>query len=187
MIQLTVEQRDLFQFGLGFALSRIDLIAEQLTVQDYPFYFATHNDGSLEPAARPLWGDGHWVGMLWLAYEATGNSKYLEWAKIWTAKIEFRKNDTWTHDLGWLLGLSHLKGYYIIQESHYLEVALEAAENYTKTLNIAYKLVSSVAKEKDLDKHLKNLDKIRVHETTNILELKERIASYFVEKERYAF
>jgi unsaturated chondroitin disaccharide hydrolase len=135
MIQLNVEQRSLFQFGLDFALSRIDSIAEQLAARDYPFYFATHDDGSLEPASRPLWGDGHWVGMLWLAYEVTGDSKYLEWAKVWTAKIGFRKNDTWTHDLGWLLGLSHLKGYYIIQEPHYLKVALEAAENYTKRLN----------------------------------------------------
>ena len=82
MIQLNAEQRNLLQSGLDFALSRIDSIAEQLAARDYPYYFATHDDGSLEPASRPLWGDGHWVGMLWLAYEATGNPKYLEWAKI---------------------------------------------------------------------------------------------------------
>lgn len=135
MIQLTPSQREKFQSGLDFAVSRVASIAEQLEKMGYKFHFSTHADGSLEPAPGSKWGDGHWVGMLWLAYEASGDPKFLEWAKQWTAKIEYRKTDTWTHDLGFLLGLSHLKGYSIVNDPHYLEVALTAAENYTKRLN----------------------------------------------------
>ena len=36
MVQLNVEQRNLVQFSLDFALSRIDSIAEQLAARDYP-------------------------------------------------------------------------------------------------------------------------------------------------------
>ncbi len=135
MINLTDSQRHKFESGLSFALSRVTSIAEQLAGLGYKFHFATHPDGSLEPAPGPKWGDGHWVGLLWLAYEATGDEQYLKWARAWTERIEPRKTDTWTHDLGFLLGLSHLKGYAVVQDPHYLDVALEAAELYTKRLN----------------------------------------------------
>lgn len=135
MYELTAAQREKFKAALDYSLSQVVSIAEQLEKQGSPFHFATLDNGSLEPSPKPLWGDGHWVGMLWLAYEATGDTKFLNWAQKWTEKIEFRKDDTWTHDLGWLLGLSHLKGYHITQDPHYLDVSLHAAHNYTKRLN----------------------------------------------------
>ncbi len=141
MLQLTETQRRKFEHGLAFALARVDSIARQLEARDYAFHFSTHPDGSLEPAPGPKWGDGHWVGLLWLAYEATGDEKYLNWAKTWTGRIEPRQTDTWTHDLGFLLGLSHLKGYSIVHDPHYLEVALTAADYYTKRLNPKISLI----------------------------------------------
>jgi unsaturated chondroitin disaccharide hydrolase len=136
MISLAPDRQAKFRSGLDFALDRVRAIAGRLeSLPGTPFHFSTHPDGSLEPSPKPLWGDGHWVGLLWLAYEISGDPDFLAWAKHWTAQIEFRKSDTWTHDLGWLLGLSHLKGYYITKDPHYLEVSLTAAENYTKRLN----------------------------------------------------
>ncbi|GAB4291067.1 MAG: acyl-CoA dehydrogenase family protein [Myxococcota bacterium] len=63
--------------------------------------------------------------------------------------------------------------------------SLTAASAYTKCWSLALELVSAVAKGKELDKHIDNLDKLWVRETTNRVELKERIAAYFVEKEKY--
>jgi len=69
--------------------------------------------------ARPM-GDGHWVGLLWLAYEGDGKREILRGQKV-DALIEYRKTDTWTHDLGscWA---SRTEGYYIVGDPHYKEV-----------------------------------------------------------------
>ncbi len=132
---LTTQQKDKFNKAVEFCLSRIDMMAEQLEALGNMFPVSTLPDGKVDATNRGLWGDGHWVGLLWLAYETTGNEKYLAWAKKWTALIEYRKTDTWTHDLGFLLGLSHLKGYYIVGDPHYKDVALMAADYYTRRLN----------------------------------------------------
>jgi len=132
---LTTQQKDKFTKAVEFCLSKIDLMTEQLTSLGNMFPVSTFPDGRIDASDRGVWGDGHWVGLLWLAYEATGDEKYLAWAKKWTAMIEYRKTDTWTHDLGFLLGLSHLKGHYIVGDPHYKDVALTAADYYTRRLN----------------------------------------------------
>lgn len=132
---LSQQQKEKFGKAVEFCLSRIDMMAGQMEPMGNVFPTSTFPDGSVDAGGKGLWGDGHWVGMLWLAYEATGDKKYLDWAEKWTAAIEYRKADTWTHDLGFLLGLSHLKGHYIKENPHYKEVALTAAQNYTKRMN----------------------------------------------------
>ncbi len=132
---LTPGQKEKFQQAVAFCLSRIAMMAEQMEPMGKVFPISTLPDGRVEATGKGLWGDGHWVGLLWLAYEATGEEKYLAWAKKWTAMIEYRKTDTWTHDLGFLLGLSHLKGYYLLGDPHYKEVVLTAADYYTRRLN----------------------------------------------------
>lgn len=132
---LTTQQIAKFNHALEFCLAKIDLMAQQLQAIGDVFPVSTLPDGRVDATRKGLWGDGHWVGLLWLAYEATGAEKYLAWAKKWSALIEYRQTDTWTHDLGFLLGLSHLKGYYIIGDPHYKQVALTAADYYTRRLN----------------------------------------------------
>lgn len=149
---LTPRQREKFDKALEHCLSRVDMMAAQMKPMGNVFPVSTLPDGSVDVTSKGLWGDGHWVGMLWLAFEATGDEKYLEWSKKWTAMIEYRKTDSWTHDLGFLLGLSHLKGHYIINDAHYKEVALTAAENYTKRLNPRIGIIqwhSTIDNEKD--------------------------------------
>lgn len=132
---LTSSQKVKFNQAVDLCLSKIDTMVKQMEPMGNVFPISTLPDGTVDATSKGLWGDGHWVGLLWLAFEATGDQKYLEWAKKWTAMIEYRKTDTWTHDLGFLLGLSHLKGYYLINDPHYKDVALTAAEYYTKRLN----------------------------------------------------
>ncbi len=132
---LTLAQQEKFTKAVEFCLSRIDRMVEQLEPLGNVFPISTLPDGTIDATSKGLWGDGHWVGLLWLAYEATGSQKYLAWAKKWTAMIEYRKTDTWTHDLGFLLGLSHLKGFYHTGDPHYKAVALTAADYYTRRLN----------------------------------------------------
>src|SRR5512139_3044538 len=102
---LKMQQKIKFEQSVQFCLSRIDMMAGQLEALGNLFPVSTLPDGRVDATNRGLWGDGHWVGLLWLAYEATGQEKYLAWAEKWTALIEYRKTDTWTHDLGFLLGL----------------------------------------------------------------------------------
>jgi unsaturated chondroitin disaccharide hydrolase len=132
---LTDRQKEKFNQAAEFCLAKIDLMARQLESIGNVFPVSTLPDGRVDATGKGLWGDGHWVGLLWLAYEATGSEKFLAWAKKWTSLIEYRKTDTWTHDLGFLLGLSHLKGYYILGDPYYKQVALTAADYYTRRLN----------------------------------------------------
>ena len=77
------------------------------------------------------WTEGFWTGMLWLAYEFTGDEKFKlaahELDKLLCRRI-YEKRGTDTHDLGFLYTLSCVAEYKITGNEHAKNAALEAAE-----------------------------------------------------------
>jgi unsaturated chondroitin disaccharide hydrolase len=57
------------------------------------------------------WVSGFYPGTLWLLYEKTGDPKWLQHAKDWTAGIEAVKNNPLDHDLGFRFMCSFHNGY----------------------------------------------------------------------------
>ncbi|MBM7585545.1 unsaturated chondroitin disaccharide hydrolase [Bacillus pakistanensis] len=77
------------------------------------------------------WTPGFWTGMLWLAYEVTGDKKYRDIAEVqfetYRERIE-KQIMTNTHDLGFLYTLSCVNAYKLTGNQAARTVALKAAD-----------------------------------------------------------
>lgn len=81
------------------------------------------------------WTNGFWTGMLWLAYEYTGEEKYRKAAEIQVESYKERvdkKIELDHHDLGFLYSLSCVSAYKITGSEVGKEAALEAASYLTR-------------------------------------------------------
>lgn len=76
------------------------------------------------------WTNGFWTGMLWLAYEYTGDEKYKKVAKIHTDNFEERYNSNFIlnhHDIGFLYSLSVVADYKITGSKKARDLGIKAA------------------------------------------------------------
>lgn len=77
------------------------------------------------------WTPGFWTGMLWLAYEVTGDEKYRKTAEVQLDTFKERadkKVTTNTHDLGFLYTLSCTAAYKLTGNKNARATALQAAD-----------------------------------------------------------
>lgn len=95
------------------------------------------------PVEKVDWTEGFWLGMLWLAYEATGDTEYRKAAEGLLPKFRTRleqKVKTNTHDLGFLYSLSCVAAWKLTGNAEARSSALWAAdllyERYNRTAGI---------------------------------------------------
>jgi unsaturated chondroitin disaccharide hydrolase len=80
---------------------------------------------------RGRWTGGHWLGIIWMAYLRTGDPALLDAAYGWSRRLEPRKTDTTTHDMGFLFYPSFVRGYRMTGDTYFRDAALTAAESLT--------------------------------------------------------
>ncbi len=92
--------------ALEFALGRIRLNLDAFAPDRYPAPSSLRN---VFPIPNDEWTSSFWPGMLWLAYEASGERIYRDAAVAhlpdFRARLDTRRA-TGTHDLGFLYSLS---------------------------------------------------------------------------------
>ncbi|AFH61129.1 glycoside hydrolase family 88 protein [Paenibacillus caseinilyticus] len=95
-------------------------------------YPAPASEGDVYPAIDNIeWTSSFWTGMLWLAYDLTGEAKYREAAEYQLASYRKRieeRIETQTHDLGFLYSLSAVAEYRRTGSETAKETALKAAD-----------------------------------------------------------
>ena len=96
---------------------------------------STNPDGSLNLVSSGDWTSGFFPGSLWYLYEYTNNEQLLEQAAYFTAGIEKEKNNTGTHDLGFMLGSSFGNGYRLIDDPEYENVLIQSAKSLSERFN----------------------------------------------------
>lgn len=89
----------------------------------------TVEEGKLVLTNSSNWVSGFFPGVLWYLYEHTKNGTWLEAAKKHTAFIEKEKNNTGTHDLGFMIYCSFGNGYRLTQDTLYRDVIIKAAKS----------------------------------------------------------
>jgi len=114
--------------SLEFVLARIDRNLAMFTDQ-FP---APSSIGGIYPAIDNVeWTNGFWTGMLWLAYEVSGDQKYrraaMRQVRSFRERIERRIN-TDHHDLGFLYSLSCVSAHELTGDADAREAALTAAQ-----------------------------------------------------------
>lgn len=120
--------REYIENAIQFVLKKMDENLEVFT-DKFP---APSSEGNVYPAADNYeWTPGFWTGMLWLAYEVTGEDKYRKVAEGqlegYRTRLE-QKICTETHDLGFLYTLSCVAAYKLTGNKRAGETALMAAE-----------------------------------------------------------
>lgn len=115
------------QKAVAFILNKIDESLETFT-HSFPDYGRNQRYGQID---NVLWTSSFWTGMLWLAYEVTGDEKYKRVAQIHTQSFKKRIDERIkvdNHDLGFLYSLSCVADYRLTGSNEAKDIALKAAD-----------------------------------------------------------
>jgi len=111
-------------------LKKIDMNLDTFTYK-FP---AESSQGNVYPTIENTkgWGTGFWTGMLWLAYEVTGDAKYRKVAEIQLESFKKRideKIGVNHHDMGFLYSPSCVAAYKLTGNETARDSAIKAAEH----------------------------------------------------------
>ncbi len=133
--------------------NNFDFAAEQLTYafdeidavkHDAKFSPRTINkDGELELVVPRDWTSGFFPGSLWFMYEYTGEAKWEEDARKFTAPIEPQQFTTSTHDLGFILNNSFGNGLRLTNDESYKPILMQAAKSLISRYKPGAKVIRS--------------------------------------------
>ncbi|VXD14185.1 glycoside hydrolase family 88 protein [Marinoscillum sp. 108] len=129
------------------------LSARIANLLDYPatagsFPRSLEPNGQIRGVASRDWTSGFYPGVLWYAYEYTGNEAYKKLAQEWTALVEDQKTNAGTHDMGFKINCSFGNGYRITNDPKYREIMVESA----KTLSTRFNPVVGCTRSWDFNK-----------------------------------
>jgi len=89
----------------------------------------------IDPDQHGWWVGGHWVGLLWLAYAATGDPSLAAAARVWANRLLPHLHDQADHDLGFLFELGFVLGYQLTGDESLKPPALQAAAILSRRFN----------------------------------------------------
>jgi unsaturated chondroitin disaccharide hydrolase len=92
-----------------------------------PGFPRTVENGAVKIIRAADWTSGFFPGSLWYLFEATGDAKWREAAQTYTAGVESAKDNTGTHDVGFILNCSFGNGLRLTGDPKYREVMLQGA------------------------------------------------------------
>jgi len=114
--------------ALREVLVKVDAMMPRFTTT---FPAASATDGHYSAVEKVDWTEGFWTGMLWLAWEVTGDDKYRTVAENLLDSFEERLDQQIkvdTHDLGFLYLLSCVNAWKLTRNFRARGLALRAAE-----------------------------------------------------------
>ena len=120
--------------AIKFVLKKIDENLEKYGCDTFPGSASVNNVYEFSKVNSD-WTNSFWTGMLWLAYEVSGDSKYRSAAE--TQLVSFKKRieerfNTNHHDLGFLYTLSCVAAYKLTGSEGAKKTALTAADVLTE-------------------------------------------------------
>ena len=121
--------REILESAIQVALKKIDKLMEDME-DDFP---SSHSENNVYPAMKNVdgWHQGFYCGMLWLAYEVSGEEKYRAKAESLIESFYVRiveKLGVTHHDMGFLYMPSCVAAYKLTGNERAKKAALLAAE-----------------------------------------------------------
>jgi len=115
--------------SLSFAVKQYTLMADLMKGKEDLLPRTIDTAGNLVTAGSGWWTSGFFPGSLWYLYEYSKDEKIREDAMVMTSRIENEKNNTGTHDLGFMLYNSFGNGFSLTGEESYKETLLTGARS----------------------------------------------------------
>jgi unsaturated chondroitin disaccharide hydrolase len=115
--------------AIQYILQKIDANLDTFT-DTFPTSASVNN--VYAPMENTNWTTSFWTGMLWLAYDVTGDEKYRRIAEIHVESFKQRMDEGThidTHDLGFLYTLSCVAAYKLTGNQEAKDIALQAAKH----------------------------------------------------------
>lgn len=103
----------------------------------------TYEHGKDVSSDSRWWTSGFFPGTLWYVYENTGNPEVLEYAKMYTSRVEREKYTTDNHDVGFMLYCSFGNGLRLTDDKSYEEVLLTGARSLATRFDPAVGVIRS--------------------------------------------
>ncbi|HEX8076130.1 MAG TPA: FG-GAP-like repeat-containing protein [Thermoleophilaceae bacterium] len=110
---------------LSFAGAQLDRTLAEVPPGSYPY--ETNADGTWSTRSAGWWISGFFPGSLWRMYQATGNPAWRTAAASRQSGLESQKDNTFTHDVGFMVFDSFGNGYKATGDDGYRQVVLTAA------------------------------------------------------------
>ena len=126
---------DLIKNRLELSAEKSMLMAESLKDRPNLLPRSFNAKGDFVTANAAWWCSGFFPGVLWYHYEDSKSDAFLNYARNYTARIERQKNNTGTHDLGFMLYCSFGNGYRLTGDTAYRSVLLTGAESLSTRFN----------------------------------------------------
>lgn len=118
---------------LAFAEGRLERTLAKVPANTYPNY--TDANGEWVTTGARRWVSGFLAGQLWLMYEATGDPRWRRRAERRQAGLAGQRQNTTTHDLGFVLFNSFGNGYRLTGKDRYRQVAVDGARSLATRWN----------------------------------------------------
>ena len=100
------------------------------------------------PVAEDNWTMGFWPGILWYAYEASGDETLVAPARGYTEALDFiARQRAYDHDIGFIMFPSYGNGYRLIGDPAYKEAVLATAGRLAELFNPAVGTILSWPRE----------------------------------------
>jgi len=115
--------------SLAFSVSQYRLMADVMKDKPDLLPRTTDTTGTLVTATSEWWTSGFFPGSLWFLYEYSGDEKLKDAAILMTSRIEKEKNNSGTHDLGFMLYNSFGNGLRLTNDETYYEILLTGAKS----------------------------------------------------------
>ncbi|MEO6523125.1 MAG: glycoside hydrolase family 88 protein [Mucilaginibacter sp.] len=129
----------------GFMLKQLEANTDPKLVSPRTF-----ENGKFKIVSSTDWTSGFFPGELWFLYEQTKDPKWLEQAKIYTAKIEKEQYNKGTHDLGFIIYCSFGNGYKLTKDPAYKQIIINAAKSLSTRFNPKTGVIKSWDHNKEL-------------------------------------
>ena len=92
-------------------------------------------DGKLILVPSKDWTSGFFPGVMWFLYEFTGDKKWEEQARTFTAQLEKEKLNGGTHDMGFKIYCSYGNGYRLTNDAAYKDIIIQSAKTLSTRFN----------------------------------------------------
>src|SRR6056297_2970776 len=89
------------------------------------------------------WTSGFYPGILWYLYEYTNDDFWKKQAQKETAKLKSQKDNTYTHDLGFMLICSYGNGYKFTKDTSYANILMQGAKSLISRYDSTVGLIRS--------------------------------------------